>query len=270
VARTFGVEVRTAQLSEADGWQLDVDSLEDAITDRTVMVYVGNPNNPTGSILSPDDMAKIVSAASRVGAWLVADEIYHGAELDGSTSPSFWGTYERVIVTSSLSKAYGLAGLRLGWMVGPTDIIDEVWTYHDYTTTTTTTLSSEVATIALEPSREQILLDRALAISRSNVALLNSWSRDHEHLVSGWRTRVGGFAFLKFVSTIGSEALATRLIDEHGVLLGPGAYFGAEHYFRLGYSVPHLAGGLERLSVGLHALAPELVPAHNGSLRHVR
>jgi cation diffusion facilitator CzcD-associated flavoprotein CzcO len=81
---------------------------------------------------------------------------------------------------------------------------------------------------------------------------------------------VGGFAFLKVVSTIGSEALATRLIDEHGVLLGPGAYFGAEHYFRLGYSVPHLAGGLERLSVGLHALAPELVPAHNGSLRHVR
>lgn len=270
VARTLGANVRTAQLSEADGWALDRQSLADAITDRTVIVYVGNPNNPTGSILSNEDMAAIVEAASRVGAWLVADEIYHGAELDGVPTTSFWGMYERVVVTSSLSKAHGLGGLRVGWMVAPRELTARVWSYRDYTTTTTTALGAAIATAALEPDRERLLLDRALTISRTNVAVLDGWCSDHRHVVSGWRTRVGGFAFLKVVSAMGSEALVTRLLHEHGVLLGPGSHFGAEHHLRLGYSVAHLADGLERLGAGLDALAPHLEPTHDGGVHHVR
>lgn len=254
LARTFGATVKQVPLREDAGWRLDIESLDRVVTRSTEVIYVCNPNNPTGSILSETEMAAIVAAAQRTGALLIADEIYIGAELDGRQSQSFWRRYDRVVVTSSVSKAHGLAGLRLGWMVGPKSLVSDVWRYHDYTTTTTTALSAELARMALEPERERKLFDRALRIGRTNFAILDQWIHHHSDLVSGERTKVGGLAFVKVHVPLGTEALALHLAKTSGLLVGPGAYFGAEGYLRIGYSVPHLEAGLSRLADGLRTL----------------
>jgi aspartate/methionine/tyrosine aminotransferase len=254
LAKTFGAVVKQVRLREDSSWGLDVEELTRTVTRNTAVIYVCNPNNPTGSILSDVEMSAIVDAAQRVGAILIADEIYIGAELNGKHSPSFWGRYDRTVVTSSVSKAHGLAGLRLGWMAGPENLLSDVWRYHDYTTTTTTALSAELARMALEPERERKLLDRALQIGRRNFEVLDQWIQQHPDIVSGARTKIGGLAFIKVKSSMGTEALALRLAKTSGLLVGPGAYFGAEGYLRVGYSTPHLEAGLARLSSGLRAL----------------
>jgi aspartate/methionine/tyrosine aminotransferase len=251
LARTFGAAVKQVPLREEAGWRLDLESLDRVISRSTRIIYVGNPNNPTGSILTEAEMAAIVAAAKRSGALLIADEIYIGAELNGRLSESFWGRYDQVLVTSSVSKAHGLAGLRLGWVVGPKDIVGDAWRYHDYTTTTTTALSAELVTMALEPDRERILFERALKIGRTNFEILEQWMLRHRDLVAGERTKIGGLAFVKVRSRLGTEELAFHLAKNSGLLVGPGAHFGAEGYLRIGYSVPNLEDGLARLADGL-------------------
>lgn len=259
LAKTFGAKVEQARLLADDEWRLDAESLDRVVTPDTDIVYVCNPNNPTGSILTPAEREAIVAAASRAGAWLIADEIYHGAELDGTRTRSFWGSYERTIVTSSLSKAHGLAGLRLGWLIAPSSLTRTVWPYHDYTTTTTTAISAELALLAIEPARERALLDRALAISRRNVAVLGQWMDDNSDLFAGPRTKIGGLSFIQVTADtgLGSEALTTHLVSAQGLLVGPGDYFGQDGYLRVGYSVPHLAEGLDRLAAGVRDLATQ-------------
>src|SRR6185503_3293675 len=103
-------------LREERGWHLDLAELEDAVTARTRLIAVCNPNNPTGAILTAAEMDGVVRAAERAGAWILADEIYQGSERSGEATGSFWGRYDRVVITHGLSKAYGLPGLRIGWI----------------------------------------------------------------------------------------------------------------------------------------------------------
>ena len=145
---------RLVETRERSGrrWALDVESLERAVTKKTRVVMVTNPNNPTGAVLTEAEMDAIVRAARRVGAWIVSDEVYRGAELASDTpSPTFWGRAARVIVTGGLSKAFGLPGLRIGWIIAPPKTTERLWAYQDYTTLTPTMLSDRLARAALEP-----------------------------------------------------------------------------------------------------------------------
>ena len=117
--------VKGFRLLEDRNWAPDLDELASVASPSTRMIVVCNPNNPTGAILTPAEMSSIIHLASRSGAWILADEIYQGSERDGKATPSFWGKYDRVIVTSGLSKAYGLPGLRIGWVVAPEAIISK-------------------------------------------------------------------------------------------------------------------------------------------------
>jgi len=108
LARGFGGRVTPFHLREDRGWAPDLDELNRVVSPRTRLIAVCNPNNPTGSVLSEAAMNEIVAVARRAGAWLLADEVYQGAERSGETTPSFWGRYEKVIVNNGLSKAYGL------------------------------------------------------------------------------------------------------------------------------------------------------------------
>src|SRR6266576_1294965 len=134
----FGDGVDTFKLKLRDGhWSLDVEGLDRAVGKRTSVIMVCNPNNPTGAVLTEGEMQAVIDVAARAGAWIVADEIYRGAELGTDVaSPTFWGRYDKVIVTSGLSKAFAMPGLRVGGAVAPEDSIAKIWTRHDYTTLT--------------------------------------------------------------------------------------------------------------------------------------
>jgi len=131
VARSLDAEVKTFRLRTEAAWQPDWDEFERAVTAGTRLLYLSNPNNPTGSVLSHAAMCRIVDRCEQTGTWLLSDEVYLGAEITAPRTSSFWGMSDRVIVTSGLSKAYGIPGVRIGWIVGPASVIADCWSQHD-------------------------------------------------------------------------------------------------------------------------------------------
>ena len=119
VPKSLGAFVNCFRLRIDENWEPDWDEFERAVNDKTRLVYVSNPNNPSGAVLSETAMRRIVARCDHVGAYLLADEVYQGAEVYRARTPTFWGMSDRVIVTSGLSKAYGIPGVRIGWTVGP-------------------------------------------------------------------------------------------------------------------------------------------------------
>ena len=121
-------------LREELGWQPPEEAVTEAVGPGTTAIALSHPNNPTGVPLSGTSRRALIDAAEDADAWILSDEVYRGAERVGDETPSFWGETEKVVVTSGLSKAYGLPGLRLGWACAPASLVDRLWTLHDYTT----------------------------------------------------------------------------------------------------------------------------------------
>ncbi len=178
-------------------WALDVESLHRAVSKKTRLIVVTNPNNPTGAVLNQEEMDEIVRVARRARAWLLVDEIYRGAEVRGPLTPTFWGSYDKVLITSGLSKAFGLPGLRLGWIVAPPKTIAKLCSYHDYTTLTPTILSDRLARIVMEPERREQVLERTRTIIRRNLPRLESWIHSHDDIFSLHSAGGGGDYFLQ-------------------------------------------------------------------------
>jgi len=237
-------------------WRVDLDALDRLVTARTRLILICNPNNPTGTRLSDSDLDGICRIASRAGAWIVADEIYRGAELDGNETPSLWGRYERAIVTSGLSKAYGLPGLRIGWVVAPPALVEELWGLHDYTTIAPGAVSDRMARIALAPARRRKLLARTQGIVRSNYPLVRKWIEARAPALSHVPPDAGAIVFIRYHYAIGSTALVERARDEQSVLIVPGDHFEMDGYLRIGFGAhpSNLTAGLDKLGTMLDSL----------------
>jgi aspartate/methionine/tyrosine aminotransferase len=235
LTRAFGANVKTFTLKEELDWQPDLDELARLVTPKTKLIVLTNPNNPTGSVLSPEVMKAIVGLAERSGAWILADEVYRGAELSGVTTPSFWGLAERVLVVNGLSKAYGLPGLRIGWIVGPEDVVKRTWPYHDYTTISPSALSDRLAAFALEPAARERILARTRGILNANFPVLETWLRAHGGLFSYRSPKAGAICFARYGLKVNSTELVERLIREQSVLAVPGDHFELDGYLRFGY-----------------------------------
>jgi aspartate/methionine/tyrosine aminotransferase len=236
LARGFGVTVKPFHLKEELDWGLDLEELKQQMTSKTKVIALCNPNNPTGAVLSETNMKEIVDLAEKAGAWLYVDEIYRGAELEGEETPSFYGRYDKVVVSGGLSKAYGLPGLRAGWLVGPGDIIATGWAYHDYTTISTGILSQWIANRVLQPEMRLKVLNRNRKMLRENITLLKSWIESHEDIFHRFiPPKAGGMAFIRYLPDINSRELATRLREEKSVFVIDGDCFGMDHYLRIGF-----------------------------------
>jgi aspartate/methionine/tyrosine aminotransferase len=260
IVRAFGGGVREWPMQRPAGgaWRVDLDALDALVTPATRAIVITTPNNPTGARLSAADLDGIARAADRVGAWVVSDEIYRGAERDGVESPSMWGRGDRVIVTSGLSKAYGLPGLRVGWAVAPPDVAASLWACHDYTTIAPGALSDRLATMALAPATRGMLLERTRAILRENVPEVEAWLRASGHGFDWVAPEAGAFLFARYRHPVNSTALATRLRDEESVLIVPGDQFGMDGFLRIGVGerADYVLAGLERLRALLDRSTP--------------
>jgi len=256
-AQNFGIQVRAFHLREDLGWAPDLDELDNVVSENTKLIAVCNPDNPTGYILTDAEMEAIVAAAGRVGAWLLADEVYSGAErLTDTETPSFWGRYDKVLAMNSLSKAYGLPGLRLGWVVAPEDTVHEIWARHDYVTIGATMLSNKLAAIALSPRVRPRLIQRARDYIRRGFPILDAWLESHEGTFSMVPPQAAAIAYVRYHLDVNSTELAERLIREKSVFIVPGDHFAMDHYLRISYGLPpdYLRAGLDRI----HELIIEL------------
>jgi aspartate/methionine/tyrosine aminotransferase len=237
-------------------WALDLESLHRAVSKKTRLIVVTNPNNPTGAVLNEEEMEEIVGVARKARAWLLVDEIYRGAEVSGPLTPTFWGRYDRLLITSGLSKAFGLPGLRLGWIVAPPKTIAKLCSYHDYTTLTPTMLSDRLARMVMEPARREQVLERTRAINRRNLPRLEAWIHSHDDIFSYIPPVAGAITFFRYRLPVSSAALFDKLRKERSVLITPGDHFGVGRYIRVGYGydIDYTLRGLARVDLTLEEL----------------
>jgi aspartate/methionine/tyrosine aminotransferase len=256
LARSLGATVKSLDLRENFSWAPDPGDLRKLVSRKTKLIALCNPNNPTGAVMSEQTMREIAKIAGEVGAWILADEVYLGAELEGDESPTFYGWYDRLVVNSGLSKAYGLPGLRIGWMISDRDTAAKLWSFKDYTTISATTLSDRLAEIALEPERRHRILERTRKILNEQLPVLEAFVERHAPHLSFVPPKAGAIAFIRYDWPINSTELFERIRDEKSVLVVPGDHFERDSYLRIGYGYDpkKLEVGLARVSEFLREL----------------
>jgi aspartate/methionine/tyrosine aminotransferase len=250
LALNAGCTVKDLPLRADQGWRPDLDQLDAVINERTRLVAVVNPSNPTGTILTRAEMDRIVAACERVGAWLHADEVYSGTErhTDDET-PTFWGLYDRLICTNSFSKAYGLSGLRIGWAVSSPEMIQELWRRHEYAVIAASAPSMTLAAVALQPEKRRMLLDRQKDLTRVGWAIFEEWIAEQNGLFAVNPSAATSIAFPRYQLPIPSFELAEQIRQRASVLVAPGAFLGEEFHLRitLGYEPAKVSAALERI-----------------------
>lgn len=251
LATNFGANVTSLPLHPEVGWQLDAHEVTRAVEARTKLVVVTNPNNPTGRPLSSESRAVLLHAVRNVGAWLLADEVYQGAERDGTETPSFWGEYDRLLVVNGLSKAYGLPGLRIGWIVGPPDFKDMVVRRHDYTVIGPSPASDWLARQAL--SARSKILGRTRGILNANWPILEKWLASFDGLFDWTEPAVGAICLARYKPDVSALDLVEQIRKRQDILLVPGDHFGMQQHLRFGYGneQKELTQALEILRKGM-------------------
>ena len=255
LARSFGIKVIDLPIRQDLGWQWDLDELKSAITSKTKMIAVCNPNNPTGALMSNEVMDGVIEISKEADCWLLSDEVYRGAELDGIECRSFAGATDKTIMNAGLSKAYSLPGLRLGWSVGSEAYINRAWSFHDFTVINVAYLSDWVGSRILEYDRRKKILNRTKHHLNHNLNMLCDWTKDNPALTIT-RPQAAAITFAKLNIPMSSEEFVFNLRDNYSVLLTAGKWHGMEGYVRFGYGTPadYVKGGLDRISTFLETI----------------
>ncbi len=247
-AKALGVRVKEVSLAADREWSLDLNGLESAITSKTKLITLCNPNNPTGALLSQAEQERLIGLADANNIMLHVDEIYRGSELDHDEPPSFADLSPKVFVSAGMSKSLALPGLRVGWLLGPAEDIYQAWSAKDYASITTSAVSEFISTRVLEPSRRRQVLDRSKRILRENRQYLTDWiqQRDWCHYVP---PKAGGMGFIQYDLPVSADTLTETLRTDYSVLTLSGTVFGLDGYVRLGIGSPkhHIEAGLKAL-----------------------
>lgn len=260
IARAKGVTIRRVQRKEAEGWALPMDALREAVNPRTKLIFLTNPNNPTGDLMDRAQLEDVVRIADSVGAWLLVDEVYAGLEWEGPRAPAIAGMYARGITIGSVSKALGLQGLRTGWMICPDpDLIRDAVILRENASEIMNIMGEVIAEIALRPDRYDAALVKARAEGRENLALMNSWVAEQDGL--SWVSPQAGLIGLgRLPDGIDSDAFARLLLgDPYRTFLLPGSSYDQPQHIRLGVgggAAVNLEDGLSRLSQALRDFHP--------------
>jgi aspartate/methionine/tyrosine aminotransferase len=256
VARSLGAEVRPFRLRTEASWEPDWDEFERAVTPQTRLLYLSNPNNPTGSVLSDAAMRRIVDRCQQTGTWLLSDEVYLGAEITAPRTKSFWGMGDRVVVTSGLSKAYGMPGVRIGWIAGPQELVADCWSQHDYITIGPNKMSDRIARVAVEAANRERCYARTGEILRHNLPIARDWAASFGGRLTWTEPTAGAIGLMKYAADTPSLAIADRVRLNQSTLIVPGAHVGIEGHLRiwLGGREAFLREGLRRIGAELRAL----------------
>lgn len=255
LARAKGAEIIKVARSEADGWRLPLDRLAAAVTPGTRMIFLTNPNNPTGDLMTAGEVAEVVAMADRVGAWLLIDEVYAGLEWDGPRAPAVAGLYARGITTGSVSKALGLQGLRTGWMICPdAEHMRDALILRENSSEIMNIMGEVIAEIALRPTRYGPALDRARQEGAANLVQMKAWVAAQE-LLTWVPPRAGLIGLARLPDGCDSDAFARFLLaPPYRTFLLPGSAYDLPGHIRLGVgggTAVRLEDGLDRLA---HAL----------------
>jgi len=234
MAKAIGARLIEVSRDEANAWHLDPDAIARAITPRTRMIFLTNPNNPTGRLIPEADLRTLAALADRHGIWLVVDEVYAGLEWGHPRPPAIAGLTPFGITTGSVSKALGLQGLRTGWMICQTpSVIRDAMILRENSSEIMNVLGERIAEVALRPDRLAKALTRARAEGQDSLDRLDRFVRAEPRLI--WHRPEAGLIGLARLDGEDSETLARALLGAPWrTFLLPGSAYGLPHHIRLG------------------------------------
>ncbi|MEK9721800.1 MAG: pyridoxal phosphate-dependent aminotransferase [Quisquiliibacterium sp.] len=261
IPRILGARLERVTLhvdSTSGQWNLDVDRLLAAITDRTRLVIINSPNNPTGWVMPRDQMQALLAHCRKTGTWIVSDEAYNRLVFDGSMqAPSMLDLadpQDRLIVANTFSKSWQMTGWRLGWLVVPLGLIEELSKLIEYNTSCAPAFVQQAGLAALR-SGDAVIHEFVTQLSDRRDALVNALRQvDAVRLAAPLGAM---YALIRVEGQTDSLALAKTLVRDHRLGLAPGSAFGpeAEGYLRWCFAkpVPQLLEGVARLRAFLGA-----------------
>lgn len=248
IPASIGANVVPLKLRADNDFLPDLDKLRKLVTPDTKLIAITNPNNPTGSLMNRAMLEDVASIARTADAWLLCDEVYRGIDQHGSgTTASIADIYEKGISTASMSKAFSLAGLRLGWLAAPRQVVEAVMIHRDYNTISVGMINDHLASIALE--NHQKILARSREITRTNLTILEQWI-NRESKISWVKPKSGTTCLLKYDLNMPSREFCVELLQQTGVMLTPGSAMDMEGYLRIGF-----ANGTSILKTGLELIS---------------
>lgn len=232
IPRCYGANVDVLPLLPENGFLPDLDELRRLVRPATKLIAI---NNPSGALMDNAFLVELVGIAKAHNIYVLCDEVYRSLDSEGTGyTSSIADLYERGISTGSMSKAYSLAGLRLGWITcNVPSLLEEVVSHRDYNTISVGMVDDYLATLALEHA--EAVIARSHHITRTNCEILTAWVAK-EPSVSFMRPQSGTTALLKIELSIPSWDFCVRLIEETGVMLVPGVVMNMEAHVRLGYA----------------------------------
>lgn len=230
---------------EGDHWSLDFDELETLIQPNTKLIAVNSPNNPTGYTLTNAEIEKLCEICRKHDLYLFSDEVYKGIELDGEKRDWMADHYDKCISLGVLSKSYGLAGLRVGWLAGKDlELLDKIAKFKNYLSICDAAPAEYLATIAVRHTEE--LNNRSLELIKSNKKLVDAFFARHKDLFQPMELQAGPVAFHKLLLDMPVKDFCQLAVDKKGVLLLPADIYETEgQYFRVGYGRKGVPAALE-------------------------
>ncbi len=260
IPESIGAKVDILPLREVNQFLPDLAELRALTTPQTKLIAINNPNNPTGSLMDRDFLQRVVEIARDCGAYILCDEVYRGTDQTGDGyTVSVADIYEKGISTAGMSKVFSLAGLRLGWIAAPVEVIKAVAIHRDYNTISVGMIDDHFASIALE-CRDAII-GRSQRITRENLAVLDAWVTG-EPSISYIKPKSATVALLKYDFDMPSRNFCVQLLEQTGVMFTPGSAMDMEGYVRIGY-----ANGADVLVEGLKRVSEFLAELREARLR---
>ena len=235
LAEDNGVEVRNWKLDHANRFEPDFDELSELVDETTKLIIINNPQNPTGQIMLERELRHLADFAREKGIQLWVDEVFRGITVDGGPlTPSIRDIDESAIATGSMSKTFGLSGLRVGWITAPKHVLDNLLHIRFYTTVTAPVVEQKIAAAA-HRHREKVI-GRNQAIVDENFAYLKNWMVERNGVFDWVPPKGGPVTFPKFANDVSTDDFCLKLVEDHSVLIPPGKYaFNTEGFIRIGY-----------------------------------
>jgi len=248
IPESIGAEVKTLPLNMENNFLPDPELLAGYMNKNVKLVCINNPNNPSGAVMDKEYLTDIIDVVRPYGSYILSDEVYRGLVHEGrNLTESVADLYKKGISTSSMSKVYSLAGIRLGWIAAPKDVIEMINKHRDYNTISCGGIDDYIAAVALR--NKDKIFERNLKIVRDNLKVLDDWVNSDPNF-SYIKPKAGTTAFVKLNFDIASSDFCLGLLDETGVMILPGSAMDVEGFVRIGYAFEpkQLKIGLEKIS----------------------
>lgn len=256
LGEAVGATVKKLVRHEATGWRFDFAELAQLISPATKLIFICNPNNPTGQVLNETDLLRVAELADRVGAWVLTDEVYRGMEWDRRETPRIACLYERGISTGSVSKVLGLQGLRTGWMIcRDRQLLFDAMVLREDTSEIMNIMGEAIADIALKEKRFAASVDNARRDGEENLNLIHAFIEGCPEL-SWTRPQAGLIGFCRLNMDTSAEELSQQLMaPPYSTFVLPGSAYGFPQHLRVGAGGSdsgHIAKGLAQLAEFFH------------------